>query len=233
MQPDFYLPSFNLGAELANLSCSVPGFDFVRWYKLLDCPKIGLEVAVRSKPTQLLFTVNVNGFVCVSGRGTLWFPGWLWIWKSVKCCVVLNLFSDELLCINIKHLYFKGCKALNFCRIGDESIRVLYRDTVAGFSAAFMTAYVQVTQQQQQQRPKPPPAEFQSAVTNFPGKHGATGISDRHWLDSVGFSSTRVRHKLLTLLLIINALIKHDIHVIMHSLAICFIITFFLQFSNT
>ena len=145
---------------------------------------------------------------------------------------MLNLFSDELLCINIKHLYFKGCKALNFCRIGDESIRVLYRDTVAGFSASFMTAYVQVAQHQQQQRSKPT-AESQGAVTNVSGKHGATGVSDRHRLDSVGFSSTRVRHKLLTLLLLINALIKHEIHVIMHSLTICFIITFFLQFSNT
>ena len=45
-QPDFYLPSFNLGSELANGTCSLVGLDFETWYSLLSCPRMLIEVAV-------------------------------------------------------------------------------------------------------------------------------------------------------------------------------------------
>ena len=45
-QPDHVLPSLNLGAELANMSCSFPGRDFITWYNNLACPRIMLEAAV-------------------------------------------------------------------------------------------------------------------------------------------------------------------------------------------
>ena len=46
--PDFYLPSLNMGAELANMTCSFPSIDFEMWYSHLQCPKVMMEVAVSS-----------------------------------------------------------------------------------------------------------------------------------------------------------------------------------------
>ena len=46
---DFVLPSINLGAELANGSCSTPNFDFERFYNEFQCPKILMEASVGSK----------------------------------------------------------------------------------------------------------------------------------------------------------------------------------------
>ena len=45
-QPEHFLPSINLGAEFANMSCSFPGVDFITWYTHLECPRIILEAAV-------------------------------------------------------------------------------------------------------------------------------------------------------------------------------------------
>ena len=49
VQPEHYLPAFNLGSELAKTynSCSVPGYDFETWHDGLDCPRIMIETAVR------------------------------------------------------------------------------------------------------------------------------------------------------------------------------------------
>ena len=49
VQPEHYLPAFNLGSELAKTynSCSAPGYDFETWHDGLDCPRIMIETAVR------------------------------------------------------------------------------------------------------------------------------------------------------------------------------------------
>ena len=44
--PDFYLPSLNMGAELAEMRCSFPSMDYAMWYSHLQCPKVLIEVAV-------------------------------------------------------------------------------------------------------------------------------------------------------------------------------------------
>ena len=67
-QPDFFLPSLNFGAELANGTCSIVGFDFETWHGLLECPKILLEVAVSKRLTLAIIfqTMSCDPYIDVS-----------------------------------------------------------------------------------------------------------------------------------------------------------------------